>query len=531
MPDSAPSAPEALAPRKPASLADSGFKPWTLWLILVGFLPLASVFFSNLWLAPQYQFFPFALAGIGVICRARFKDLEGPLSAGNPASAAAGLGFSFALLVAATFLWSPWIAAVSAVFGAAAVFYWIGSGRLLRAMLPGLVLLVTLIPPPGSLDERFTILLRKVAVVASSRLLDVFGVIHVLAGNIIELPGQRLLVEEACSGINSVVFVTFACLFYLFWKRRPFYYFLVSLPLMVCFVLLGNVVRITSGAWLLWALKINILSGWKHELVGLILFASYLILIVSLDHLLTVPALAGAKQARKAPPAPDQGPELPRSAPGWVGMAGCAFGLLGLVQTGVAVQHLLKPKGVTPSQVASIGQIGFEMPVQLGSWVSVAEAAEGAARVELLGKFSKTWQFRQGNLIASVAVDYPFVGYHDVANCYTSAGWVINGRKTVDRGGSRAPIDQVAMFQEGLSHATLMFGCADGNGVWVRRPGELADRWKAFAGEQPTSYQLQVLVRGSVPLAPDDLELQRELFWEAGRALSAYLAKAKGGAQ
>jgi len=52
------------------------------------------------------------------------------------------------------------------------------------------------------------------------------------------------------------------------------------------FVLLGNVSRITLGAWLKFQYHLDILSGWRHETVGLILFASYLGLILSLDQLL-----------------------------------------------------------------------------------------------------------------------------------------------------------------------------------------------------------------------------------------------------
>ena len=79
-------------------------------------------------------------------------------------------------------------------------------------------------------------------------MLDLLGVPHLREGNILSIPGKQLLVEEACSGVNSVLFMSSACVFYVLWRRRPILFLPVIFFLTIGAVLLGNLFRITSGA-------------------------------------------------------------------------------------------------------------------------------------------------------------------------------------------------------------------------------------------------------------------------------------------
>src|SRR5204862_2406378 len=113
--------------------------------------------------------------------------------------------------------WSPWLGSLAAMIGLVGVIWLLGGQKLLRCMSPALLLVLTIIPPPLALDTRFAEQLRVLAVNWSSHLLDLLGVTHSQSGNIIELPGQKLLVEEACSRINSVLVTMAGCLFYMLW--------------------------------------------------------------------------------------------------------------------------------------------------------------------------------------------------------------------------------------------------------------------------------------------------------------------------
>jgi exosortase len=255
-------------------------------LLALGFVPLLVAFFVNLWAKEHYQFFPLALAGAGFLAWTRLEEVPRPLQAGARFVTAPIIGFSFLFLAAATVLWSPWLGAVSAMIGLAGAVWWVGGWRLLKAMIPAGLLLVLIIPPPFNLDTNLTLELRRLAVRWSSSVLDAIELPHSVTGNVIEIPGQRLLVEEACSGINSVLSTSAVCWFYCLWRRRHPLHLLVCAVMTIGFVLLGNVSRITLGAWLKFHYHLDILSGWRHETVGLILFASYLGLILSLDQLL-----------------------------------------------------------------------------------------------------------------------------------------------------------------------------------------------------------------------------------------------------
>src|SRR5207253_3295331 len=162
----------------------------------------------------------------------------------------------------------------------------VGGRRLLRSQAPALLLMAAIIPPPLSLDTRLADSLRILAVNWSSHLLDMLGVIHYRSGNVIELPGKTLLVEEACSGINSLLITMAGCLFYMLWRRASVISTILALMGSVSFVVLGNLIRITLGAWLKFHRNIDILSGWPHQAIGLLLFASYMLLIFSLERFL-----------------------------------------------------------------------------------------------------------------------------------------------------------------------------------------------------------------------------------------------------
>src|ERR1051326_3534328 len=256
---------------------------WNAGLFALGYTPLLIVFFINLWARPHYQFFPLALGGALLLAWARSSDVQRPLESGRRRVWGTLLMLSFFLLAAAAVLWSPWLGSLAAIIGLAGLIWAAGGRQFFKAMLPALVLAVAIIPPPLSLDTRFGEELRLRAVNWSSQMLDLLGVTHSRSGNIIELPNQQLLVEEACSGINSVLVTMACCLFYMLWRRRSLIHIVGCLLATVSFVLLGNVVRITLGAWLKFSHGIEILSGWPHQVVGIILFVSYLLLILSLD--------------------------------------------------------------------------------------------------------------------------------------------------------------------------------------------------------------------------------------------------------
>ena len=97
-------------------------------LLALGYAPLLTLFFINLWRRPHYQFFPLALIGASFLAWARLQDVPRPLAPGRPRVTALLLITSFFLLAAATLYWSPWLSSLAALVGLVALVWW-GGGK------------------------------------------------------------------------------------------------------------------------------------------------------------------------------------------------------------------------------------------------------------------------------------------------------------------------------------------------------------------------------------------------------------------
>ena len=74
-----------------------------------------------------------------------------------------------------------------------------------RDWLPVWLVMWLIVPPPFRWDFRLIVWLQSSTSRMASMLLDVVGVQHLMEGNVLVLPGHRMLVDEACSGVNSVL--------------------------------------------------------------------------------------------------------------------------------------------------------------------------------------------------------------------------------------------------------------------------------------------------------------------------------------
>jgi len=500
------------------------------FLLALGYAPLLTLFFINLWGRPHYQFFPLALIGAAFLAWTRLGEAHRPFDPGRPLVTALLLGASFFCLAAATMYWSPWLGSVAALIGLVGAVWWVGGRPLLNAMAPALVSLLVLIPPPLSADTRLIQHLRVMAVNWSSRLLDMLGVTHALSGNVIELPGQKLLVDEACSGINSVLITLAGCLFYGLWRRRSMLHILFCLGSTLSFVLLGNLARITLGAWLKFRFGLDMLSGRAHELTGLILFVGYLIMILSMDQLLVYLTSPTSPQPEPAEPPvaaaePQKTPARAQIRGAWWRVVGFSFALLGLVDLGLGWGHYRHSRTQAALAKSSLrAGATFSMPEQVGKWTRLTTEVPPLQKVETRGVYSQIWHYRKGDTLASLAIDYPFQGYHDVTLCYTLRGWDVLEQTS---GGGRTahsppPFEEVRMQNHVGLHGALWFSAVDEHGRWLAGPGlnpnlreSFVERLKVGSVNNSVTYQIQVLSTGFNALLPQEGEQVRQFFDEA----------------
>jgi exosortase len=451
--------------------------PTVLALIaLAGFGPLMAQFFYNLWQFDTYQFFPLALAGGAFLITRGVREARRPLKPGSLWLRIPLLLAVLGVLASAAVMWSPWLGAASMLLAVLAASWWFGAWRLLREVLPGWLVLLTVLPPPLKLDARFAMLLQEWATVGSSSLLGLLGIPHLLTGLIIEIPGQRLLVEEACSGINSVLFMTSACVFYAMWQRRSLLFLALLYALTIACVLAGNLVRITSGAWVLFHFQIDLFTGWKHDALGLVLTAFYLGFIVFAD------ALLGRVFASKIHYRTTEADENPVPVlEGWSFSGGIRFvtvllAILGAIQLVRGWDfHFRKENArrINPAWVD--GSAKFILPREINGWRLVSDVKPVPKRAAFEdGVYSHIWQYQKGSTLATISFDYPFFGYHDVTVCYRNAGWKIGDTKLQRANADNAmvPCMEVVLEREGGLRADLLYSTVDETGVWLEEPGK-----------------------------------------------------------
>lgn len=451
--------------------------PTVLALIaLAGFGPLMAQFFYNLWQFDTYQFFPLALAGGAFLIRRGVQQARRPLKPGSLWLRIPLLLAVLGILASAAVMWSPWLGAAAFLLAVLAASWWLGGWRLLREVLPGWLVLLTVLPPPLKLDTRFAMLLQEWATTGSSQLLGLLGIPHLLTGLIIEIPGQRLLVEEACSGINSVLFMTSACVFYAMWRRRSLLFLSLLYALTIGCVLAGNLVRITSGAWVLFNFQIDLFVGWKHEALGLVLTAFYLGFIVVADTLLG--RLFTSKTRYRTTKA-DEKPE-PVLA-GWSFSGSIRFvtvllAILGAVQLVRGWDfHFRKEKARRINPAWMDGSAKFTLPREIDGWRLVSDLKPVPKRAAFEdGVYSHIWQYQKGSTLATISFDYPFFGYHDVTVCYRNAGWKIGDTKLQRANADNAmvPCMEVVLERDGGLKADLLYSTVDEAGVWLEEPGK-----------------------------------------------------------
>jgi len=116
------------------------------------------------------------------------------------------------LLIAATMGVELFVARVAMVITLTGMVWLLGGTAVLRKLTFPLFLLLFMIPIPQVAYNRITFPLQLLASRLAGNALSVLGIPVLREGNILELPNQRLSVVEACSGIRSLLSLTFLSL-------------------------------------------------------------------------------------------------------------------------------------------------------------------------------------------------------------------------------------------------------------------------------------------------------------------------------
>jgi exosortase len=503
---------------------------------LAAHLPLLARHAAWLWQRPHYQFFPLVLVGAGVLAYARLRNLTA-WRRGSAWVAAAGLFVAWLLLAAAELLASQWLGCLAVMALLPALAYAAGGREAVRRFLPAWALLWLIVPPPLDLDRLLIFKLQNLTTGWSSAALDALGVYHVRAGNVIEAGGRQMMVEQACSGINSLFSVLACTLFLVFLTGRGWVRGGLLVAAAVGWVLAANVARVSGVVLIETRWGVNVSTGWRHEAFGLLLFAVAVGLLLSTDQLLGFLFRSSDEGASR--PQEDSAPAAPESIPSgglWCLAVGAVPAYLLLVAGHWALAEPTPDTGTALPPTADRNVL----PAKLGPWEMKEFTTQTREAYSFYGEHSQVWTFSRGRAVAVLSLDYPFPGWHDLTWCYTGRGWHIDGQAVRDAAGVPGGFVEVRMTQSAHRHAYLLFCEFDRQGrPLVARPGgtgaslfrhqatvrRLRARLGLDADPVPVAdpggpvYQLQAFAEGGGPLTAEDEEAVREAFVRAQAAV------------
>ncbi len=186
----------------------------------------------------------------------------------------AGLQLYIATLGAELFL-----ARTAFLFSLIGIVLLLGGAGFLRALAFPLFLLFFMVPIPAIVYNRITFPLQLLASQAADHALSLLQIPVFREGNILELARQKLSVVEACSGIRSLLSLTFLSLVYGYffesqtWVRVVL--FLATIPIAIT----ANAGRVTLTG-VLTEVRPELAEGFFHSFSGWVIFMIALAILI-----------------------------------------------------------------------------------------------------------------------------------------------------------------------------------------------------------------------------------------------------------
>jgi exosortase len=168
-------------------------------------------------------------------------------------------------------------------FGLVLLFDRFGINAMLRNWFP-IFYLGLLLPTPGWMLDEFTAPLKQLVSMLSAAVVTPLGVPLVREGVTMTVGAYQLLVEDACSGLNSLVGLISITMFYIYLLRDAGWRYSAFLVcLIVPIAILANVIRIVILILLTYYFGDAVGQGFLHVTAGLFLFALSLLLMFLID--------------------------------------------------------------------------------------------------------------------------------------------------------------------------------------------------------------------------------------------------------
>jgi len=492
----------------------------TALVLCAAYSPLLFKFFRSLWFRSHYQHFPFVLAAFGWLLCQRFRQATPRESTSGKMPGWFG-GFLYALawvlLALAYYVHSPWLAVVSAIMLFSGFLFRFQRVRTVQNAWGIWLLLWLIVPLPTHPDQQLIAMLQRQSSRLSSLFLDWIGIPHLMAGNVLHLAEKQLFVDEACSGIVSLMSIVACAIIYSVWNNRSLLHLVFLTLAGVGWATLMNVTRICIIAFAFDRWGVDWSGGLPHELLGLAVFLMTFLALVSTDLLLlNVISPISSQLFETHGEMPKFGQFLIASWDGilkrfspkpiaahnpkfnWADfftafvenrrrvMLGIvpllAFAMLGGIQF-VYGDWLfdLEKKQTQLSQNASVlenaSAIHAELlPARCATFNRIGFELKERESDDVFGKYSQSYEYQdiEKNRLL-VSCDYPFSGgWHELAICYQGVGWEQTDRRIVEsdstREGEKWNFVEISFSGREGANAFLIYCQFDENGRAVAPP-------------------------------------------------------------
>jgi exosortase len=161
--------------------------------------------------------------------------------------------------------------------------------RAMRSVWFPLLYLAFVIPPPNTLLTQLTAPLKEAVSQVATNWLHAWGLPVAREGVTIFVAQYQLLVEDACSGMNSIVGLIAVSLLYIYLMRgSSWLYSIVLVMFVIPIAIVANILRIMVLVLLTYFYGNEVAQGFLHFTAGMFLFATALLFVFLIDRLLVL---------------------------------------------------------------------------------------------------------------------------------------------------------------------------------------------------------------------------------------------------
>ena len=151
--------------------------------------------------------------------------------------------------------------------------------QLVKLLAFPLALLCFMIPIPAIIFTRITFPLQLFASSVAEFVLNLIGIPVLREGNVLELASQKLSVVEACSGIRSLMSLTFLSLVYAYFFDSKTWMRWALLAAAIPIAIIANAGRVTITG-ILSEIRTDLAQGFFHSLEGWLIFGVAFVLML-----------------------------------------------------------------------------------------------------------------------------------------------------------------------------------------------------------------------------------------------------------